>query len=136
MPSAGSGLSMPVVLSFLGVCLAAVLSFFAARGMRTAPLQEAVNSALRLLMEQLQAKVLDLQQELARRDALVATLEQQNELLQDQLGDASRDRLELTGRIRNLEHSNASQLRLLMKAGVSPIPPDSRLIGGRDDEPA
>jgi len=93
----GSISNLQAVLLFFGTVIAAVLSWFGVRSMRTAPLQESVNNALRLLMAELQNLHA---QDIARISEL------ENELLQAQ------------GKNRNLEQKLSSVIEMARRAGV------------------
>jgi len=90
--------NIQAVLLFFGTVVTAVLGWFGVRSMRTAPLQESVNDALRLLMAELQ--------NLHARDiARISELE--SELLLAQ------------GEARNLKQKVSSILELCRRAGVT-----------------
>lgn len=66
---------LEVVLPFFGGIVASVLAWLGVRSTRTAPLQESVNDALRLLMKELQtlhvqdtARICELEEEVSRKD--------------------------------------------------------------------
>lgn len=107
--------------------MAALLAWFASRGSQTAALQSSLNDALRLFME-------ESQRDRAQSTARVSELEHELEILHDQLGDARRDRLELSGEITNLRQAAESRLRLEEKTAHSPIPTKSVLRRPADDD--
>lgn len=127
------GLSATAVLTFFGVCLAAVLKWFGARPSQAAALQTSLNDALRIFMAESQAdharqaaRITELEHELGRTN-------HELELTLDKLGDALRDRQNLSGEVTNLQQSQQSLMRLLEKQGHSPIPQDSVLRREGDD---
>lgn len=108
------------VLAFCGTLGAAALAWLGSRGSSSAALQASLNDALRLFME-------ESQRDRGRLNVHVSEQAHELDLLRDQLGDAKRDNLELSGDIANLRQAQESTLRLQEKQGKSPIPPSSAL---------
>lgn len=120
------GLALTAVLGFFGAIIAALLRWFGVRSSQDAPLQEALNHRVDLMMRGWETHD-------ARSSALIIELRHEIEILEDQLGDARRDQLELTGEIANLKQAAESRLRLEESRGTSPIPEDSALRHRSDE---
>lgn len=101
IPSLPPGSALAVVLSFLGVCLVAVLRWSGVRGSQTAQQQSTLNDAMHSLIE-------DLQKERSALSARVSEAEQQLALERDCHGDTRRDLLEERAKTRGLEQMNLS----------------------------
>lgn len=100
--------NLQAVLLFLGTVIAAALALLGARFTRTAPLQESVNDALRLLMEELQ--------NLHAQDIVrISELENEN--------------LSLKGEIRNLKQRIYSVLEMARRSGVQ-LPEEEYHVDG------
>lgn len=93
-----SGSHGAAALLFLGAVVTAVLSWLGVRSTRAAPLQEAVNDALRLFMEQSQTQ-----------HALDAV----------RVSELEAECLEKGGRIRQLEQQRDSLLAVMHRAGIA-----------------
>lgn len=122
-----AGIFFGGVLAFCGVALTALVAWSNGRGTRDASLQADVTERLRTLMAELGA-------DRARQAARVLEQDHELDLLRDRLGDAHRDRLELSGEITNLRQAAESRLRLEERASTSPIPPDSLVRKQPDSE--
>ncbi len=128
MPHLPSGAGWLAALTFLGTVIGSLITWFGVRFTARAPLQEAVNHSVEILMRGWEA-------EDRRRAVRISELQQEVDILGDRLGDSQRDRLELSGEIANLRQAQESTLRLQEKQGSSPIPPGSKLRkpeGGED----
>lgn len=105
------------VLAFCGTLGVGLLAWFGSRGTSTAALQQSLNDALRLFMEESQRD---------RARATAHDLDQQHEieLLQDQLGDARRDRTEAEAKLQLVTRSLVQRGEWPAPLQPPPEPPD------------
>jgi len=122
-----SGTVFTAALVFLGAIVTGTLGLLGALFTRIAPQLSDLNAAQRLLVEGYQAEVQRLTVRDFEKDQKIDKLEQAIELLQDRLGDASRDREELKGEIRQLQQRLESTAKLLLSKNITPIPDNSLL---------
>lgn len=115
-----TGAVLTAVLTFLGVVVGSLIGWLRELFSQRAPLSEAVSRRVEAAMKVWEA-------ESGHSAAHISELKQQIDLLEDRLGDARRDNLELSGDIANLKQAHESMLRLQEKQGRSPIPEDSAL---------
>ena len=103
-PSSPGGFLIGAVLSLCGVVGAGVFALFGARHSTRAPLQQAVNDALRLLMDELQAEHARLSVRILDLEATKRTLISEN--------------LQLKGDVRQAKQIAESTVALAHKAGL------------------
>lgn len=140
MPHLPSGAGYLAVLTFFGTVVASVLAWFGVRFSQRAPLQEAVNHSVEILMKGWEKEDLRSTALISALRKEIAAAAQKLDLAEDHIGDLTRHlleekaiTLELSGEVANLKQAAVSRLRLETRADTSPIPPTSKLRKHSDE---